>query len=134
MNTDVESGNVSAVPVELRHSWRYLMGAGVLLAVLGAIAIFTPFVTGLTLSIALGGLLVVGALAHVAHAFAAQGWKGSIWQTALAVVYAAAGVSLLVNPLVGLTTLTLLVIAYFLADGIVEVVMGVRMRSEPRWA
>jgi uncharacterized membrane protein HdeD (DUF308 family) len=121
------------VPVQIQRSWRYLIGAGIIVAALGVLAIFTPFVTGIALSIMLGALLVVGALVHAAHAFSARGWKGSIWQVVLAVVYALAGISLLANPVVGLATLTVLLIAYFVVEGIVEVVMGLRMRPESRW-
>lgn len=109
------------------------MGVGVLIAVLGFLAIIAPFVTGIVLSIALGILLVAGGLGHVAHAFSARGWTGSLWQIILAIVYAVAGVSLLVNPLVGLTTLTLLLIAYLFVSGLVEVVMGFTTRSSPHW-
>lgn len=123
----------SEVPTELEQNWRYLMGGGILIALLGIFAIFTPFVTGVALSIMLGAILVVGGLIHVADAFSARGLKGSLWQLVLALVYAAAGIALLANPVVGLTTLTLLVIGYFLAGGIVEVIMGLRMRGQPRW-
>jgi uncharacterized membrane protein HdeD (DUF308 family) len=109
------------------------MGAGVVLAVLGLLAILAPFVTGVALSILLGALLVVGSLVNVAHAFSARGWTASLWQIVLAVVYAVAGVALLVNPVVGLATLTILLIAFFLVEGVVEIVMGLRMRGEARW-
>lgn len=123
----------STAPSELRYSWRYLLGAGVLLAALGVLAAFTPLVTGVALSLLLGAFLVVGGLVHAAHAVSAWGWAGSLWQVVLAVVYAVAGVSLLANPVYGLTTLTILLIAYFAIEGVVEAVMGLRLRPEPRW-
>lgn len=134
IDADMEQVNGESTSAGQQLSWRYLMGGGILLVVLGLIAISTPFVTGITLSVVLGGLLVVGALAHVVHAFSGQEGKGSIWQIALAVVYTFAGISLIVNPIIGLTSLTLLVIGYFVVDGIVEIASGLRMRSEPRWA
>jgi uncharacterized membrane protein HdeD (DUF308 family) len=109
------------------------MGVGVLIAVLGLLAILAPLFTGLALSVALGILLVAGSLGHVAHAFSARGWSGSLWEIVLAVVYAVAGVSLVVNPLVGLTTLTILLIAYLFVSGLAEIVMGFTTRSSPNW-
>jgi uncharacterized membrane protein HdeD (DUF308 family) len=123
----------STVPAAQQRSSRYLIGAGIVVALLGLLAILAPFVTGIGLSITLGVLLVVGALAHVAHAFSARGWTGSLWQIVLGVVYAVAGVSLLVNPVLGLTTLTLLLIGYLAASGIVELVIGVKMRPDSQW-
>jgi uncharacterized membrane protein HdeD (DUF308 family) len=109
------------------------MAVGVVIAVLGVLAILAPLVTGVALSILLGALLVVGGLVHVAHAFRAGGWTGSLWQVALGVLYTVAGISLLANPVVGLATLTLLLIVYFAIEGIVEVVGGLLTRSDPRW-
>lgn len=37
------------------------------------------------------------------------------------------------NPVLGLTTLTLLLIAYFLVSGIVETVIGFQIRGDPSW-
>ena len=109
---------------------RTMLAVGVVLSLLGVVAIVFPFVTGVSISIALGALLVVGALFHVAHAFGAGGWRGFALQALLAIIYALAGISLLVNPVLGLATLTLLLVAYFLADGVVEVLLGLRMRGE----
>ncbi|WP_435345858.1 HdeD family acid-resistance protein [Haloarchaeobius sp. HRN-SO-5] len=122
-----------AVPTELQQNWRFLLGTGIVISLLGVLAFFTPFVTGIAISYLLGGLLIVGGLVHVVNAFTVRGWKGSLWQIILAIVYGLAGISLVVNPLVGLVTLTILVIAYFLVEGIVEIVMAFQMRPEPRW-
>jgi hypothetical protein len=45
---------------------RIVMFVGVLVAALGIPAIVAPYVTGVTISLLLGGLLVVGALVHIA--------------------------------------------------------------------
>ncbi len=106
-----------------------MMGAGALIAVLGILAVLFPFVTGISLSILLGALLVVGALVHVAHAFSG-GWKRFVVQGLLAAVYAVAGIVLMANPVVGLTTLTIILVAFLLADGVLEIIMGYRLRGE----
>ena len=93
---------------------------GVLLALLGLLALFTPFLTGLALSILLGAALVVGALVHVAAAFSAGSAMNVVWQVVLGVVYGAVGIAILANPVLGLTTLTVLIIAFFLAEGILQ--------------
>ncbi|WP_254530817.1 HdeD family acid-resistance protein [Natrinema gelatinilyticum] len=111
------------------QDWRIPAGGGVLLVVLGLLAILFPFVTGVSLSVLLGALLVVGGFAHVAHAFSVPGWTGSAVQLLLAVIYVVAGIGLLANPVLGLSTLTLLVIAYLLVAGIVEIVAGLSMPS-----
>ncbi|WP_436908684.1 HdeD family acid-resistance protein [Halosimplex marinum] len=132
MSTDTP-GASSTVLQSNERSWRYLVGVGVLISVLGGLAVLAPFATGIGVSLLLGGLLVVGAISHAVLAFRSEGLAGTAWQVALALVYAAAGASLIANPVVGLATLTILLIAYFAVEGVVEVVGGLRMRPDPRW-
>ncbi|MFD1511777.1 HdeD family acid-resistance protein [Halomarina rubra] len=127
-----ESGDQMTTTDRVSSS-RTMTAAGIVLSLLGLLAIVFPFVTGVSLSILLGALLVVGALFHVAHAFSAGGWKGFALQVLLAGIYAIAGIGLLANPVVGLATLTLLLVGYFLADGIVEILLGLRLRGDAGW-
>jgi uncharacterized membrane protein HdeD (DUF308 family) len=128
---EIPKAGLSAVT---NDSGRSLVGVGIVLSILGLLAIVFPFVTGLSLSILLGVLLVVGGFLHVANAFSAPGWTGSIVQVVLAVVYVIAGIALLANPTVGLVTLTLLVLAYFVVEGVVLIGMGIALRAERNWA
>lgn len=105
--------------------------AGIVIAVLGLFAMVFPFFTGLSLSILLGAVLVVGALVHVAHAFSAGSLGNVLWQVLLAGLYGFAGISFMANPVVGLATLTILAIGFFFADGVIELVWGFQNRGEP---
>ncbi|WP_254543805.1 HdeD family acid-resistance protein [Halomarina pelagica] len=135
MSTETSSdAEMRRTETTLYGSWRTLMIGGALIALLGVLAIVYPFVTGVSISVFLGAALVVGAVIHVAHAFSAGGWKGTLWQIVLALVYLVAGILFLTDPVLGLMSLTLVLIAYFLIDGVVEIVMGLRLRGEPRWA
>lgn len=131
MSTNVQSG-ADVVSDTVERSWRASMGAGVIIAVIGVLAILAPFAAGVSLSILLGALLVVGALVHVAHAFSG-GWKRFFVQGILAVIYAVAGITLLANPVIGLTTLTILLAAFLVVDGVLEIVMGFQARGSRGW-
>jgi uncharacterized membrane protein HdeD (DUF308 family) len=117
----------------LGEQWQFLLGAGVILAILGVLAIVFPFVTGVAISVLFGALLIVGSILHFAQAFSGRGWSGFIVQILLGVLYAVAGISLMANPVVGLATLTILLVAFFVIDGILEIVMGIRLRGERNW-
>ncbi|MGA9400254.1 HdeD family acid-resistance protein, partial [Haladaptatus sp.] len=131
MSTEVQSSG-EIVSDTTKRSWRASMGAGAIIAVIGVLAILAPFAAGVSLSILLGALLVVGALVHVAHAFSG-GWKRFFVQGVLAVIYAVAGISLLANPLIGLTTLTILLAAFLVVDGVLEIVMAFQSRGDRGW-
>jgi uncharacterized membrane protein HdeD (DUF308 family) len=98
---------------------------GILLALVGLLALVSPFVTGIALSVLLGAALVVGALVHVGAAFSAGSATSALWQVFLGVVYGIVGVSVLANPVLGLTTLTVLVIGFLLAEGVLQLVWAV---------
>ncbi|MFP8953903.1 HdeD family acid-resistance protein [Natrialbaceae archaeon A-arb3/5] len=115
----------------LAHGWRTLAIAGGVVGLLGLLAIAFPFATGLSVTVGLGILLVLGGIVHGAHAFTARGWSGSLWQIALGVVSIVAGLALLASPVVGLVTLTILAIAYLLVDAVAELWMAVRMADQP---
>lgn len=117
----------------LASTWKYLVGVGIVIAILGVLAVVFPLVTGLALSVFLGTLLVVSGIAHGVHVFSARGWVGTLAQVLLAVLYVIGGIALLLNPVVGLTTITLVLAVVFVINGIFEVFMGVRLRGRGRW-
>ncbi|APW96513.1 hypothetical protein CHINAEXTREME_01455 [Halobiforma lacisalsi AJ5] len=126
-DTDVDASNGYSVS----RGWRTLAIAGGVVALLGLVAMALPLATGISLAVGLGALLVVSGVVHGGHAVTARGWRGSLWQIALAVVSVVAGIVVLANPIVGLTSLTLLLVAYLLVDGVAELWMAMRLRDQP---
>ena len=104
----------------LESNWRTLALAGLVVGLLGIVAMAFPLATGLSVTIAIGIVLVLGGIVHGAHAFTVRGWQGRLWQLALGVVGVVVGLVILANPVVGLASLTVLAIAYLIADGVVE--------------
>lgn len=115
----------------LENEWRTLAIAGVAIGLIGLLAMAIPMVTGLSMTIALGVLLIAGGIVHGVHAFAGRGWRGGIWQTALAVVSVIAGIAVLAAPAVALVTLTLALVAYLAVDGVAELAAAMRMAGAP---
>jgi uncharacterized membrane protein HdeD (DUF308 family) len=78
-------------------------------------------------------LLVLSGIAHGFHAFKARNWKGSLLQILLGVFSLAVGIMLLVYPLRGILTLTLVLATFFIAEGIAKTMMAIQLRSTPKW-
>jgi uncharacterized membrane protein HdeD (DUF308 family) len=141
------------IPIEKRE-WRCLMattnptdglrGAGtiikkasgwfiamaIIFALLGIMAIIEPGVAGLAITILVGWLLIFGGATHLVGAFTGGGAGRVIWQVLIGIVYVLGGVYFLTHPLLALGTLTLLLAAIILAEGIFEVIAYFRMRGE----
>ncbi|SFL33319.1 Uncharacterized membrane protein HdeD, DUF308 family [Halogranum rubrum] len=126
-------GSNDSLTSTLQSNWRMLLIAGIAVTVLGLVATLAPFLVGISIALLVGVLLVGSAVFHFIGAFRGRGWKGFVWQIALGVVTLIAGAAVLLNPMFGLMTLTLLVIGYLLASGVVEVVMGIQLRGERYW-
>lgn len=128
------TGSERALSDELQSRWRLLLVAGVVIALMGLVAAVAPFLTGVSIASLVGILLVVGGALQLLGALRGEGWRQFVWQIVLGGLSLVAGITVFLNPLFGLATLTLLVIAYLIASGVVEVVMGLRLRGEPNWA
>ncbi len=112
----------------LETAWKTLAVAGGGVAVLGLLAITLPLATGIAIASLLGILLILSGFLHGGYAVSARGWSGTLWQVVLAVVSVVAGLVVITNPVFGLVTLTVLVIAYLFVDGIAELTTSVRMK------
>ena len=110
-----------------------LVGLGVLTVIAGFLAIGSPMISGLGVSILIGIALVIAGVARTVGAFSA----GSFGQGALAFVGGiltfVAGVILTGRPGLGLATLTLLLGGYLVVDGISGAVLAFHVRPEKGW-
>ena len=104
--------------------------AAVLFILLGMISIIEPAVAALGVALLVGWLLIFGAVAHFIGAFRGGGAKRVIFQVLTGVVYMIGGVYFLSHPLLGIGTLTLLLAAFILAGGVLEIVSFFRLRGE----
>lgn len=119
----------------IHDHWRMFLIEGIVLLVLGAAAIALPPIAGLAVALVLGWLFLVGGIMSLIATFAARGAPGFGWALLSAIVALAAGIILIINPLAGLVTLTYVLIAFFVIDGVLNIVMAIAHRRElsGRW-
>ena len=67
-------------------------------------------------------------MGHLIFAFHSQSVGGFLWKLLLAVLYGFAGVYLLMNPVVGVASLTLLLAFFLFVEGILEIVLYFNIR------
>jgi uncharacterized membrane protein HdeD (DUF308 family) len=107
---------------------------GVLLIVLGAIALLVPFFSALLVIRILMWLLVFAAIEQVFYAYQTRGEGGLFLKVLLALLYALAGLLLLSRPLSGAITVTAVIGFLLIVDGIAEITLSVQLRHiyDPR--
>ena len=119
----------------LRDNWRFLLIEGIVLAVLGAAAIVIPNIATLAVEIILGWLFLLSGLVGLAMTFAMRHAPGFWWSLFSAVLALAVGVVLIGWPLRGAMSLTLLLIVFFVMEGVATIMYALDHKRElsGRW-
>lgn len=112
--------------------WGWFMALGILMIVLGTIAIGAPFASGIAVDFLVGWLLVISGVAHAIHAFKASGWRGGLVQFLCGLLYLGVGIMMIVHPIAGLLALTVTVLVYFVASGIFKIILAIRVEHLPQ--
>ncbi len=113
---------------EIARHWGWFLTLGILLVLIGMAAIAFPFLSTLAAKIAIGWIFLVAGVVEVFHAFYVKRWAGFFWNLLIGLLYIAAGVWLAFFPLTGILTLTIVIAALFIAEGVMKLIMGFRMR------
>lgn len=116
----------------LASHWQALLAQGLLLEVLGLVAFAMPLIGTLAVTLLVGGLLFAGGLARVAGLLHARHWPGFWWSLGAAILAALIGLSLIVHPLVGMLTLTVVLAVVFFVEGVASILAGLDFRHHAR--
>jgi uncharacterized membrane protein HdeD (DUF308 family) len=119
---------------EIAEHWGWFLALGIALIVAGFLAIAFPFVSTIAAKIALGWIFLVTGVLMIVHAFSAGDWRGFVVSLLIGILYVVAGGYLAFFPLAGVLSLTIVVAALFLAEGVLELVLAFRLRPQEGWA
>jgi uncharacterized membrane protein HdeD (DUF308 family) len=115
----------------LRRGRRRLMIAGVLATVLGIVAIVVPAVASVATAIFIGWILIIAGGLQFGDAFAVPDRGRIALRILLAVLTFAAGLYLVLAPLDGTFTLTVMLVIWFVASGVARISFGIAERGVP---
>ncbi|MGO9673411.1 MAG: HdeD family acid-resistance protein [Methylocella sp.] len=115
--------------------WKWYLAEGVILVILGLLAVLSPLIAGIFATLFIGWLFLFAGVAGLIFTYkqrAAPGFWWSLFSSAIAVL---AGLSLAFSPVTGLISLTIILIAYFLIDGVLTILLGLEYRRDlsDRW-
>lgn len=120
-----EAANVSAM---LHDKWAWFAGIGVLLLIIGGLALSNLVVATVASVYFIGMLMLLGGIIEIIHAFGVQGWKSFLLWFLSGVLYALAGVVAFMNPILASAVLTFLLAAALLAVGCLRIWTGYETR------
>lgn len=114
---------------ELKKNWGWLLALGIASIALGTLGFYMTFAFTLTSVLFFGILLLVGGTFQLAHAFTCKGWKGVLWHVLIALLYIAAGIDIIADPVRASAVLTLVLAGILIAVGVSRIIMALQIRA-----
>ena len=134
MNGQTEKPEVLLSQEDLRKHWIFAVVMGILLIVVGALALGVSATVSLASMVFIGWLMIIGGVIQGIHAFSRERHHHTLLKIVLATLYVIVGILMLANPVAAEFALTLLLIAFFLVAGVSRIAAAVREPMENRWS
>ncbi|MGD0332038.1 MAG: HdeD family acid-resistance protein [Xanthobacteraceae bacterium] len=125
----------SALAGAIHEHWALFLIEGIILVILGLAAIALPPLATLAFTIIIGWVFLISGVVGLFTTFWARHVPGFWWSLISAIIGIAAGVVLLLWPITGTLSLTLVLIAFFVIEGIVSIMYAIEHRNQltGRW-
>jgi len=120
----------SEVKADLQRNWFWILLLGICMVIVGAAAIGYPGLASLYGERVIGWLFIFAAIFQGGNSVFAKSWGGFFWELLVSILYLAAGILLLANPMQGVTWITFLIALVFVVEGTVKTVESVGMVGE----
>ena len=122
-------------PESIKEHWKFFLVEGIVLMLLGMAAILVPVLASLTVAIFLGWLFLVGGVVGGVTTLMNRHAPGFWWALLSALVTILVGVYLVGWPVSGAISLTLVLAAYLIVDGIISMMFALEHRRQlsSRW-
>lgn len=126
----------SAVSAAIHRHWGLFLFEGIVLIILGTLAVLVPAVASLAATIVFGWILLLSGIIGLISTFRARQAPGFGWSLLSALLGIVAGIILLTMPLQGTFSLTAVLIAFLIVEGVATVLFALEHRkgASGRWS
>jgi uncharacterized membrane protein HdeD (DUF308 family) len=119
----------AAVKDALRLHWRLFMAQGVIMVILGILAIIWPGIATIAVDVYIGWLFLISGIVGLVAMFSSENAPAFFWTLITAALSLVVGVLLLWKPAQGVVSLTIVLIAFFIAEGLFQTVGSISYRN-----
>jgi uncharacterized membrane protein HdeD (DUF308 family) len=125
----------SAVASSLHAHWRLFLTEGIILLILGLLAIVVPPVATIAVEVLIGWLLLLSGIVGLIATLRMRSAPGFGWSLLSAILGVVAGIVLLRWPLSGAMSLTLILTVFLVLEGVISILYALEHRRElsGRW-
>ena len=114
----------------MREHWKLFLVEGIILVILGILAIIIPPLATIGITIFIGWLFLISGIAGLITTYGARQAPGFWWSLLSAILGIAAGIVLLAWPVSGAVSLTLLLIVFFVIEGVLSIMYALEHKRE----
>ena len=113
----------------VRDHWVLFLIQGLVMAILGLFAVAAPVIATLAVDIYAGWLFLISGIVGIVTLFTRQNISSFLWTLIAAALALVVGVLLIWRPAAGVLSLTLLLVGFFIAEGVVQILAAFKYRS-----
>ena len=106
---------------------------GIVTMILGVLSMFAPLLTGISIAILVGILMIAAGGARLVWAFGAESFGQGVLKFAIGGLTLVAGLIMVARPLYGVGVLTIMLAAYFIVDGLFEIIGSFQLKPAAGW-
>jgi len=128
-NTDLDRLQ-SSVANSLHAHWQLFLTEGIILFILGVLAIVLPPIATIAVEVLVGWLLLMSGIVGLIATLRMRGAPGFWWSLVSAVLGIVAGIVLLRWPLSGALSLTLILTLFLVLEGLVSILYSLEHKRE----
>jgi uncharacterized membrane protein HdeD (DUF308 family) len=132
---DIEEGEfVAAIRHDLHDHWRLFVVQGILLVILGALAVAVPVLASVAIAVFVGWLLFFAGVLRAVTLVRSRRAPGFVSSLVLSILTAILGLVIAIFPIEGSLTLTMLLTAYFIVHGVASFILAFSIKDHSgRW-
>jgi uncharacterized membrane protein HdeD (DUF308 family) len=125
----------SSVTRSLHAHWRLFLAEGIVLLVLGLLAIVVPQIATIAVAVFIGWILLVSGAVGLLATFRMRTAPGFWWSLISAILGIVAGILLFRSPVSGALSLTVILTVFLIIEGIVSILFALEHKRElsGRW-
>ena len=125
----------AAITNALRAHWKFFLIEGIVLLIMGAIAVCVPPIATVAVEVFIGWIILLSGVLGLVMTFQTRGSPGFGWSLLSALLGIIVGVVLLAWPLSGVLSLTVMLTIFLALEGIASIMYAMAHRRErsSRW-
>jgi uncharacterized membrane protein HdeD (DUF308 family) len=119
----------NALRTAMHENWKWFVFQGIVMLILGCLAVAEPVIASVAVDIYIGWLFMFSGVLGLVAMFSARDASAFLWMLLTSALSLAVGIMLIWKPAEGTVSLTLVLTAFFIAEGAFQIAASLSYRD-----